>query len=703
MRFGQDMFMKIFSLLFISFFIYDSSSAQEVQWASEVIKFSTEFSRKEASAKQVLGKPDKLPAWGPSNVAWAPQKNDNEFPEFIHVGFSVPIKIKQVAVGESYNPGSIIEILLYDVNGKKYTVYKNDTLTGRFSTGGGMFHVLFPITEYEVKSVKVILNTKAIPGSNQIDCIGISSAETPIEALVHEIEYKDYDGNAENLGSMVNSRADDMLPIISPDGKILYFGRKLHPDNIGDEKRDDIWFSIADENMQWTEAQHALPPLNNEHHNYVIWVSADGKKLALANDYKNPGKNNQTVSMSQFKDGLWQFPKALPINDMYSTNEFSCYTLNTEGTILLLAIQRPESLGDMDIYVSMKQKNGAWTKPKNIGSMINTAATEGSVFLAADNRTIYFASNGHSGYGGFDMFMSKRLDDTWLNWSEPLNLGKKINSKNDDFYYTIPASGDYAYFSSRENSMGGADLFRIKLPKEIQPDPVTLLQGKIIDAETKQPIDVNIEFGGLVNEEPKGALETINGNYQIIIPQKDYEIKIKKEGYFPVTTNIDLEYEDTDLDFDENDSTRLNDSSTISDEETIPKEFTTQEEVIEINPLKEGQIIQLNNVFFDANKATLKEISLQQLDEVALFLLDNPKIYVEIGGHTNGLPADDFCQRLSDDRAKTVAEYFMKKGISAERVTFKGYGKKLPIADNSTIEGRKKNQRVELKIIEIRK
>jgi outer membrane protein OmpA-like peptidoglycan-associated protein len=379
---------------------------------------------------------------------------------------------------------------------------------------------------------------------------------------------------------------------------------------------------------------------------------------------------------------------------MYSRNEFACYHANTEGTVMLMAIEREITFGDMDIYVSFKRKNGSWTEPKNIGNTINTAAREGSVFIAADNRTIYFSSEGFSGYGGFDMYMSKRLDDTWLNWSEPVNLGKKINSRADDFYYTIPANGEYAYFSSRDSEYGKSDIYRIKLPAEIQPEPVAFIKGTIIDAETKNPVPVEIEFGALLGETTKGTTQTYDGNYEIIIPAKTYGITIDKEGYFPVMR--DLSYNPTieELDYD--------DSLQIITDTLLEQKYVEEEKIIEMVPLKEGQIISLDNVFFDANLATLKEISKVQLDQMAAFLLENNTIYVEIGGHTNGLPEHDFCQKLSNDRARVVWEYFVSRGIPAERMTWKGYGKTIPLADNTTLEGRKKNQRVELKIIKVK-
>lgn len=733
--------------LFLFFLIFYSIvlNAQQVQWANEVIKFSTEYSRNAYGAKMILGSPNKLPAWGESPMAWAPATMDNPRGEFIEVGFEIPQQISQVAIGESNCPGAIKKVIAIDTKNKKYILYQNDTILPRFGSGGGMKNIVFPRTEYSVKAIRVELNTKAISGMNQLDCIGISESREFINAVIDTIPYS-YNSPAENLGPLINSRVDDMLPIISPDGNTLYFARKKHNENIGDEKRDDIWVSTLDENNNWTAAKNIGAPLNNEYHNYVAWVSADGKTLTLANDYKNPGVG-QRVSISTEKENVWTFPTTLKINDMYNKNEFSCYHLNAEGNVLFLAIQRGDTYGDMDIYISFLQKNKVWTVPKNLGAIINTAATEGSVFIAADNKTLYFASNGRSGFGGFDMYMSKRLDDTWMNWSEPKNLGQQINSKYDDFYYTIPASGEYAYFSSRQNSIGGADLFKIALPKEIQPEPVALITGKIIDKESGKTMEATMEYGGLINIEPTQKFTNADGKYAMIIPDSSYSITIRKEGYFPILTNPDLQNSTMNLDYNATDPVEIikhtlkqevnsklknysGDSIEISElikesyrelenqttiQDTLLQEITDElteeynaqnnfrekKEDIEMIPIREGQVLTLNNVFFDANRSTLKENSKYQLLEIAVFLKSHPNIYVEIGGHTNGLPEDDFCMQLSDARAKNVAEFIIQQGVESSRVTYKGYGKSFPIADNATLEGRKKNQRVELKIIKI--
>ncbi|HNV99103.1 MAG TPA: hypothetical protein PKL06_07035, partial [Chitinophagales bacterium] len=348
-----------FLLIFSSFVI----QAQQVQWASEVVRFSTEYGRLQFSAKQALGAPDKLPAAGESAVAWAPSTPDNPNGEFIHVKFAQPQQVQQIAVGESNGPGAVKEIILFDVNGKKYSVYQNDTMQPAYNTGGRVFRVFIPRTAYLVQEVKVVLNTKAIAGMNQIDCIGISDSEEPVKAKIQELAYDTPLSAPENLGPAVNSEADDMFPFISPDGKTLYFARKNYIENTGNELRDDIYMSKWD-NGKWSTAVNIGKPLNNEQHNYVTWISGDGNSVLLANNYE---KVKQDISISHKTGTGFAFPKALKINDFYNNNEFSCYHMNTEGNVILMAIERPDTYGDMDIYVSFLQANKVWTEPKNIG------------------------------------------------------------------------------------------------------------------------------------------------------------------------------------------------------------------------------------------------------------------------------------------------------------------------------------------------
>ncbi len=762
-----------FCILLVSFVI---GFAQEVQWADELLRYSSQYGPKGYSAKQVLGKPNKLPDYGPSPVAWAPAREDNRVDDYVRVKYRTAQHVQQIAIAENLNPGAVYKIYLYDTKGRQHKVYENTDMIVPLTPGGRMFHIFIPRTEYLVNELKLVLRTSAIPGMNQIDAIGIADSKIPVEASIHTVELIHYEGEAENLGSGVNSIYDEMLPIISPDGQTLYFARKLHPQNFGEAKADDIWYAEMRPDSTWGPAKHLGEPLNNEYHNYVAAVSPDGNTLVLANEYTRLGVPAQGVSISQKKNGIWSKPRNLRIKGFYNLNDFSCYHMGVDGDILLMAIERHDSYGDMDLYVSFKEEGLNWSEPLNLGPQINTAGTEGSVFLAADNKTIYFSSDGYSGYGSFDMYMSRRLDDTWTHWTEPVNLGPKINSRWRDFYYTIPASGDYAYFSSDKGSFGKSDLYRIKLPRELRPLPVTLVETKVVDALTREPLEIDVHFRGTLGNRPfERDVQLENGETKFIIPKEAELIaEIDIPGYFPIRKNLSpvdkdelqfLDYAEDDiatelelelrlqmrdslkhfieLELEKKSPEQIRNEQGISNHspdsliaavlagkpsaganrdslknvlepvveqalidellDDIEKkdEYVEMSEDIEAIPIREGQIIRMDNIYFDANKWYLRPESHEELDRVVQFLKDNPNVFVEVGGHTNGLPSTDFCNTLSENRAKRVARYLIEHGIEPERVTWKGYGKTRPIADNSTLAGRKKNQRVELKITKV--
>ena len=763
---------------------------QDVQWASELLRYSSQHSPKQFSAKQVLGKPNVPIVGGSSPVAWAPSM-ENGGMEYVHVRFREPIHVRQIAVDENLNPGAIHQIFLFDSRRRQHKVYQNDDMVVPLAPEGRMFRHLIPRTDYLVTELKLVLRTDAVPGSNQIDAIGISASDESIVARINEVPDPSFIPKPESLGPMLNSEYDDMLPIISPDGKELYFGRKFSHENTGPMRLDDIYFSKLLPDGTWSKAVNIGPPLNNEYPNYVCAVSPDGNQLVLANEYNPTGGLTQGVSIAtRGPDGSWGKPRDLRIKSFYNLNNFSCYHMNPDMNIVLMAIERHDTYGDMDIYVSFKIDGWNWSEPKNLGPTVNSAATEGSVFIAADNRSIFFCSDGFRGYGSFDMFMSRRLDDTWTNWTEPVNLGPHINSRQRDFYYTIPASGDYAYYSSDQNSMGKSDLFRIRLPDAVKPLPVTFLKTKPVDAITGKPLDVPVTYR-VIGVEGTFDVQDDDGQVVMILPRKDATtITIDVPGYFPATKDLSLQNDlphDDLLDYDETDEaerllrevkaevrddvkeevaqrldtasqltvakemeaeSRRLDSLRHADEQAqrrkqalidaavkaakeekeqkiaeLRKEMQQQAEAevrreeaeklkssgeyremtddIELIPIREGQIVRLDNIWFDANQWTLRPESTIELDRVADFLKNNSGIYVEIGGHTNGLPSHDFCDELSDNRAKAVMDYLVAAGADARRITSRGYGKRLPVATNDTLAGRKKNQRVELKILRV--
>lgn len=653
-----------------------AAAAQGVQWAAKVVGKSTEYGDKQYSAQQVLGIPNVLPVFKESPCAWSPEKKQNRVDEYIHVEYRNPMRIKQVVVAESFNPGAISRIYVYDTQGKEYLVYKNDT-PKPIAELGRMFAVKVPYTSYQVKSVKVVLNTVEMQGWSHIDAIGISDGDLPVKAEINLIKDLQFESQPENLGAAVNSKYDEIMPIISPDGKSLYFDRKDHPSNTGGTLNDDIWFSVLGSTGKWVLAENIGPPLNNKGHNFLTAIAPDGNTALLGNVYEADGNMSSGLSIAQRAKEGWDFPQKINIVNYYNTSKFSEFHLGADGKTIVMTVQRSDSRGGKDLYVSFANPDGTWSEPKNMGDDLNSAATEMSPFLAADGKTLYFSSDGFSGYGNKDMYMSRRLDGSWTRWSQPQNLGPQINSANWDAYYSVPASGEYAYFSSENNSMGKTDIFRIKLPAEMRPEPVVLIRGRVLDETTKEPIKAKIIYEllgqgkeiGVANSNPK------TGEYTIILPAgAKYGFLAQAAGYMSENQNIDL---------------------------TEIKAYKEITQDLLLIPIRKGESVVLNNIFFSPSNAELFPESKSELDRVIKFMAENPTMKVEIGGHTNNACSEDWCMKLSTMRAKAVYDYIVARGANIKNVRYKGYGSSKPRWSNDTPEGQRKNRRVEFTILEI--
>jgi len=653
-----------------------------VQWASHVIGFSSEYqegaSIEQYSSAQALGKPNKLPAVGNSACAWSPEKENGRHDEWLHVGFSYPMPIRQVVIAESFNAGAVSHVYAYDREEREYLLYKE--LDNRpVPSGGRMLNVVLKeVTPYEVKSIKIVLTTLDVPGWNHIDAVGISPSAKPIKAKINL-------GNdkrpvvVEKLPGILNTRYDEILPVISPDGKTLYFDRKNHPQNLPsiepDEANDDIWVSHFTEEG-WGKPRRLPYPLNNSGHNYVCSVTPDGNTLLLGNIYLASGEVMGGVSMShKLPDGRWSFPKALEIDGYYNKNAYSEYFLGPNRKVLLLAIERDDSQGSRDLYVSFLKANGRWSEPRNLGKRLNTAGTELTPFLASDGKTLYFASNGHSGYGSCDMFMTRRLDESWTSWTEPVNLGPTLNSPDWDASYTIDAAGEYAYFVSYKNSnRGSADIFRARLPQDVRPEPVVLLHGTVYNAKTNEPIAADIRYEHLENGEEVGlaTANPENGAYKIVLPiAEQYGFRAGAKGFFSVHENIDLEN---------------------------VKEYREIQKDLYLMPIEVGQKIPLNNVFFEQSRAELLPSSFPELDRLARQMLANAELEIELIGHTDieGSPTQNL--KLSAMRVMAIKQYLIRKGVTPQRIQTKAMGGREPLTRKRDPDSKQRNRRVEFRI-----
>ncbi|MBS1506826.1 MAG: OmpA family protein [Bacteroidetes bacterium] len=664
------------------------SFGQSVQWASKVIEVSSELTPLQYSANQALGKPNVLPAGGQNPNAWTPDKPKRS--EFIKLGYTTPMQIQQVAIAESYNPGALYKVYIYDEKGVEHLV---DTFNPQaLPIIARMRNVFFPKTSYKVSAIKLEFDGKALPDYFSIDAVAISDSNHPIIANIAKPELLSKGLTIEQLDKNVNSEYNDLNALLSPDGKTLYFSRQNHPENTGGVKdKEDIWYSELGADGKWTLAKNAGPELNNAYPNFVNSVTTatpDGKAvvLVLGNQYKEGGKMSAGVSVSNNVGGKWTQPKTLQIKNDYNYSDRAHYFLSNTQKVLLMSVDREDTRGGRDLYVSFEQKDSTWSEPLNLGNVVNTAGDESTPFLASDDKTLYFSSNGFSGFGGSDIYISKRLDDTWTKWSEPQNMGPEINSKLDDMFFNIPSTSDYAYFS-RATTPENFDIYRVKMPMFRNPEPIVIVKGKLIDAKTGKPLGAKIIYERLSDGKEVGVTYSNpeTGEYEIHLPGGvQYGFRAEAKDHISENQNLDLR--------------NFKQPGTLTDDVKLqPVEVAS----IQVTPIEENAKITLNNIFFDFDRSSLKSESFAELNRIVTLMNDKPTMLVEIAGHTDPVGPADWNMGLSERRAKSVARYLIEKGIAKDRITIVFFGETKLIDLTNTKEGNAKNRRVEFKIIKL--
>ena len=679
-------------LLFFGLALFLAAAAQEtVVWGSEVIDVSSEFGPLEYSALQALHKPNVLPRGGEDPNAWRPKREDKE--EFVVIGFETPIKAKQVAIAESENPGAVKAVYAYDADYNEYTLFN---LTARaIPIESRLLNLFFEETKYPIQAIKVVLDGATVPGYNSIDAVGISASNIPINVLIEVAGGLNSKLQADKLSANVNSQYIEHSPIISPDGKRLYFSRRYHPDNVGGaDDQEDIWVSELDEETgEWKPARNIGPPLNTQGPNFISSITViDGEEvLILGNKYGKKGRMYTGSSMATRKGDEYSKPVSLDIENEYNYSPKADFFLVPSGEAIILSAERDDSYGGRDLYITFKKSKLEWSEPVNLGGTINTISEEASPFLAKDGKTLYFASGGHAGYGGLDIYVTRRLDNTWLKWSTPENLGSGINTDVDDEYFSIPSSGQHLYFT-RGKVDDDTDIFRFKVDDffvdpdspllasvdhlgEDEPIIITIV-GTVTNAKTDEPIASTpvivqrlpdgINIGEVTTDE--------NGKYTLSLrPGARFGFGADKEGFIGQNENIDLN--------------EVEESKTI----TID---------LKLAPIEVGQPIVLKNIFFEFNKDVLTTASYPELERVLGYLNDGRIDKIEVSGHTDGKGPKAYNQDLSERRAKAVYNYFLQNGVTKGQMVSVGFGMDKPIATNDTAEGRQLNRRVEFKVLE---
>lgn len=481
-----------------------------------------------------------------------------------------------------------------------------------------------------------------------------------------------------NLGPAINSKNGEGQSVVSADGKEIYFWRELYRQSIG-ETVQSAWYSKQDSTGKWLPAKYMSKPFNTGLMSSGIFnVSPDNNSILIRGYFKNSERLKGGFSMVTRGARGWNDPIGLEVPDYneMSKGKFSGGFLMPDGKGLIMYLSETAGGAICDLYVSFKKEDGTYTRPAYIKGL-NTVATESTPFIASDNKTIYFSSDRPGGLGNNDIWKATRLDDTWMNWSAPQNLGSTINSADWDAYFSLDAKGEYAYMTSSQNSLGSSDIVKIKLAVENKPEPVVLIKGKVLNKNTNQPVEAKISYENLATGLNQGVAisNPMTGEYQIALPYGiNYGFNASAPAYVSISDNIDL--------------------TAISEYKEITRDLY-------LAPLETGQVVRINNIFFEFAKADLKTESFSELNRLAKLMEQNPTMEIALGGHTDNVGSEESNVKLSTDRAKAVLNYLVSKGIAQTRISSNGYGKSKPVVENDTEENRALNRRVEFTIIKI--
>ncbi len=473
----------------------------------------------------------------------------------------------------------------------------------------------------------------------------------------------------------INSDAGDYMPSVNPTGTRLYFTsvRSGGFDNQKDPQKnnygEDLYFSNL-ENDMWSAPQLLPEPLNSIGDDFGSAFTGDGQLMVYVRCGAEESIGNCDLYYTELNGTVWSTPRNMG-NVVNSDNWDSQPTINSDGTRIIYTSARDGGYGGSDLYMIERNPYGEWGIPQNLGGTVNTPFNENSPYLAPDGKTLYYSSNGLPGFGGLDVFYTVFENGSW---SKPINLGAPLNSNGDDTNFSISAEGMGYFSSSRIND--DYQIFQIELPDELKPKPTVVIQGIVANSKTEEALEAVV----LIEDINSGELLSVNksnsstGDYLVVLPAgRNYSLSATCKGFFFYSESFeipaDTSYQEIDLN-------------------------------IALEPIEKGTKVVLNNIFFESGRAELKPISYVELNKAVDLLEDNPSMVIEIGGHTDNVGSEALNQQLSQKRAQAVVDYMILAGLDASRLRAKGYGESVPIADNSTNEGRAKNRRTEFEIVE---
>lgn len=471
-----------------------------------------------------------------------------------------------------------------------------------------------------------------------------------------------------NMGFYVNSEYRDYFPALTADGQTIIFTRNV--------KGNEDFYTSTQKNGEWQKAKSLSSNINTPNYNEGAQsISPDGRYLFFTGCNRPDGAGRCDIYVCRKEGNDWSKP--INLGSVINTNEWESQpSISADGNTLYFLSNRAGGFGGYDIWKSTLDVEGRWTKPVNLGPNINTKYDEGTPFIHADGQTLFLSSDGWPGLGQKDIFYSKLQPDG--TFSTAVNLGYPINTFNDEFGFIVTADGQEGLFSSNlDGGFGDVDIYKFKLPNQIKPNPITYVKGIIRDKDTNKPLESNVIIVNL-NKQITAYNEITDqetGEFIAVTPTNNkYSFNIIADGYMLYSRHLDIKDEDAN------------------------KPLNLE---ILMEKIKAGNKVKLNNIFFDTNKFDLLPHSIVELNLVIQLLNANPTIAVEIQGHTDDVGTLKDNQILSENRAKAVYEYLTTHGISKKQLSYKGYGETSPAADNSTPEGRQENRRTDFLVVKI--
>ncbi|MCU0431469.1 MAG: OmpA family protein [Cytophagaceae bacterium] len=659
--------------------LHTSQAQLEVSWACKLI--STNDSAKNAynGPYYALGGPDNIlnPFYN-FNDSWIPglryslKNGKYDYSEqggVLHAEFEFceALVPKQLLIFETAAPGTITKIELTDTENKVYPVYHADA-QNMLGQQGRMFTLALKNISSKIKRIKILCEPSKVPGFSGIKAIGISSTDKTYNPNASLPPGELFSGMREGLKLTVDSAYDYTSAEITSDNKHMYLTCHKNKDNT------DL-YEANGQGMVWEKFKPVGKPINNEKYNHPAGIMPCNNTLYMVNRYNPDGTYlDGAVSVSYKTKNGWSHPENLIIEDWSNNHIYESYTVSYDNKFIVGQFGHKKCYGEGDLYAMIRKEDGTYGAPINLGPVINTANDEANPYLASDGRTLFFASSGHPGYGSMDVFMSVRLDDTWTNWSTPINLGYRINTAGSELSFKMSADGTYAYGYYGNPVSGQMEIYRINLSANsiIKPKPVHFFCGAVFEGKTGKEMVARVRIQNLDTGETEADFTTnkYNGAFQLMMEDKPgkYAIFAEAKGY----VSVRKEY-------------------------TIAKNnrYTEHKVDILLFPLELNAKVTMNTVYFKQSTAELMPQSTSELNGIVEIMNKNPKMKIEIRGHTDniGNPKDNYL--LSLDRANAVKTFLIQQGIDASRITTKGFGGTMPVNSNKTEEDRLQNRRVE--------